>query len=149
MPAFAVKHILAEQGPLSAVMKDVRRVPYSFTSREREAKDAARGHFVFVFEVRNEGGRPSYWLGYKYRAHEAFSLAGGARYKGEFRFKNSATPGVPADGVYFDDPVLVPHPGVVEWLARKQPGMAQIPASLIPELDSIIADPRNGARPFT
>lgn len=148
MPAYAVKHIVSDHGPLSDIMKDVRKTPYSYTSKEPEATHAARGGDVYVIEVRAENGGRTYALGYMYRAQEKFSLAGGGRWKGEFKFKNSAVPGAGAHGVYFDSPVLIEHGALREWLASKQPGMAQIPSHLVPALDTLIADPFNGAKRF-
>jgi hypothetical protein len=46
MSAYAVKHIEENRGPLASIMKDVKKQPYSLTSKEPEAKDAARGNFV-------------------------------------------------------------------------------------------------------
>jgi hypothetical protein len=39
--AYAVKHMAQEHGPLATTMKDVRRAPFSFTSNEPEASEAA------------------------------------------------------------------------------------------------------------
>ena len=148
MPAYAVKHVVADLGPLSRQMKDIRRTPYSLTSKEPEASDAARGGYIYVVEVRGDTAGRSFALGYMYRADEKFTLAGGGLWKGGFKFKNSATPTLPAAGAYFDTPVVIDDPGLREWLSRKQPAMSEIPAELVPALQRLISEPTNGAKPF-
>ena len=61
MASFAVKHIVEEQGPL--VLKAVRKQPYSLTSKEHEARLAARGRNVYVIEVIVELTQRIYRLG--------------------------------------------------------------------------------------
>ena len=69
LSAYAVKHIAHDHGPLASMMRDVRRGPFSFTSNEPEASDAALGNDIYVIEVRGEAKGPrSFWLGYKDRA---------------------------------------------------------------------------------
>ena len=41
MAAFAVKHVAKDQGPLTSIMKVVRKAPYSYTSKEPEATKIA------------------------------------------------------------------------------------------------------------
>jgi hypothetical protein len=148
VPAYAVKHLVSEHGPLARIMKDVKKTPYSFTSREPEASDAATGRYIYVIEVRLEKGVPTYWLGYKYRAHEKVRPAGGSPWKGGFKYKNSARWGEPATGVYFEEPIHIADPGLCEWLAEKQPGMAEIPEHLQPALDARIESAADTARSF-
>jgi hypothetical protein len=148
MAAYVVKHLVAKHGPLSKSMKEVKKTPYSYTSKEPEASDAARGADVYVVEVHVEKSKRTYWLGYKYRAHEKVAPAGGGLWKGEFKFKNSASWGVPAVGVYFEPPVRIDDHAACEWLAEKQPGMAAAPATVVSALQSLIVNPTNGARPF-
>lgn len=149
MSAFAVKHVVADHGLLAKTMKDVRKTPYSFTSKEPEASAAARGGDVYVIEVVSEAGTRSYALGYKYRAYERYAKPGGALWKDEFKFKNSAVPGEPAVGVYFDTPVLISDPALREWLATKLPAMAEIPAHLVAALELLVAEPANNAKQFS
>lgn len=139
MPAYAVKHLVADHGPLSKIMKDVKRTPYSYTSKKPEATDAARGSDVYVIQVEARGSTRSYSLGYKYRATESYTLAGGGLWNGEFKFKNSATPGVGAIGFYFDPPLPINNVTVRQWLAGKQPGMAEIPVAVLNELEALAA----------
>ena len=129
-------------------MKDVKRTPYSFTSKEPEASEAATGRFIYVFEVRVDKGVRTYWLGYKYRAYEKVRPAGGSLWKDEFKYKNSARWGEPATGVYFDESIEIEDVEVCEWLAAKQPGMAEIPQHLVAALETQIESAGNAARPF-
>lgn len=147
MPSYAVKHLIADHGPLSKVMKEIRKTPYSYTSKEPEATDASRGSDIYVFEVHVQGSTRMYALGYRYRATEKFSLAGGL-WKNEFKFKNSATPGTAVVGYYFDIPLILPNGIVHSWLAGKQPGMAEMPENVILEVERLAATPSSGARFF-
>ena len=139
MPAYAVKHLVADHGPLSKIMKDVKSTPYSYTSKKAEAIDAARGSDVYVIQVDVLGSKRSYSLGYKYRATERYRRAGGGLWEDEFEFKNSATPGVRAIGFYFDPPLPIDNATVRQWLAGKQPGMAKIPVAVLEELEALAA----------
>ncbi|OYW35721.1 MAG: hypothetical protein B7Z35_14550 [Hydrogenophilales bacterium 12-61-10] len=134
MPAFAVKHLAYERGPLIKIMKRVKAQPYSFTSKEPEASNAI-GHYVFVIEVRKERGETTYWLGYKYRACDKVKPAGGGLWDSEFKFKNIASQ--PPDGAYFENPVQITDHRICNWLTTKQPGMAEIPPTLVPVLDEL------------
>ncbi|MBS0345928.1 MAG: hypothetical protein JSR69_05645 [Proteobacteria bacterium] len=148
MPAFAVKHIEKNQGPLSSIMSEIKKTPYSYTSKYREASIASKGNFIYVIEVRAEKSGRSYWLGYKYKAFESFQCAGGALWKGEFKYKNSARPMSTAEGQYFNVPVRLFDVNLCVWLSSKQPGMAEIPSYLISALEGVLNDPANGAQPF-
>jgi hypothetical protein len=148
VPAYAVKHLVDEWGPRSSTMKKVKKTPYSFTSKEPEATDAASGNFVYVIEVRMEKGARTYWLGYKYQAYEKVRPAGGGLWEGKFKFKNSAKFAEPATGRYFDGPVRLADAALCEWLGAKQPAMAEIPAELVAMIDAPFANPANEARSF-
>lgn len=129
-------------------MSEVKKTPYSFTSKESEASEAAAGRFVYVIEVRVAKEARTYWLGYKYRAHEKVRPAGGSLWKGEFKYKNSARWGEPATGVYFDESIQIKDIELCEWLAAKQPGMAEIPEPLVVALDAQIKRAGSLARSF-
>ena len=111
MTAFAVKHIAGDLGPISKVMKQVKKAPYSYASNEPEATNAALGNDIYVFEVRAESkGLYSYWLGYKFRAFEKYPPAGGGKWLEKFKFKNAAKACEQAEGSYFDAPVEIVVP---------------------------------------
>ena len=149
MPAFAVKHIVGDLGPLSKVMKLVKKAPYAYTSNEPEATNAALGNDIYVIEVRAEPkGSRSYWLGYKFRAFEKYPPAGGGKWLEQFKFKNAARPCQQAEGSYFDAPIEIAESALTAWLREKQPGMVEIPAEFVPLLDSLLGDPANNARAF-
>lgn len=147
MPAYVVKHLVSKHGPLSGIMKEVKETPHSFTSKELEATAAANSGDVYVVEVRSSNSKRGYALGYRYQAQEKFGLAGGL-WRGEFKFKVSATPGLPASGVYFDEPIRIEDENIIDWLSSKQPGMEEIPSHLVFELENIFANPANGAKRF-
>jgi hypothetical protein len=150
MPAYAVKYIALDQGPLAATMKDVRRAPFSFTSNEPEASEAALGNDVYVIEVRTEAkGARSYWLGYKYRAYEKYPPAGNGLWRERFKFKNAGRAGERGEGFYFDVPIAITDPVVSAWLREKPPGMAQMPEELIAGVEALANNPDNGAKRYT
>jgi hypothetical protein len=123
-------------------MKRVKAQPYSLTSKEPEASDAV-GNYVFVIEVRRVAGATSYWLGYKYRVADKVRPAGGGQWDGEFDFKNIGQ--YPPEGLYLDPPVQIADRSICDWLSTKQPGMAEIPSSLVAGLDALLL---HGGRTF-
>jgi len=149
MTAFAVKHVVGDLGPLSKVMRQVKKAPYSYTSNEPEATNAALGNYIYVIEVRAEPkGSRSFWLGYRFKAFEKYPPAGGGKWLEQFKFKNAARPCEQADGSYFDNPIEITELHLTAWLREKQPSMAEIPAELVPTLDGLLDDPANNARAF-
>lgn len=149
MSAYAVKHLVQDHGPLAAMMRDVRRAPFSFTSNEPEASEAALGNDIYVIEVRAEAkGARSFWLGYKYRAYEKYPPAGNGLWRERFKFKNAGRAGERAEGFYFDVPIEITDPVVGAWLREKTPGMAQMPAEFIAGVEALAANPGNGAKYF-
>lgn len=148
MPAYAVKHLASEQGPLLANLKAIRQAPHSYTSREAEATDAALGNDVYVIEIRREGAQRSCWLGYKYQAKERFRPAGGGLWKDKFKFKNAAAPGDVAVGAYFETLPQITDTAFCEWLHGQTHGMAAIPEAHAAMLDALIEDQGNGAKRF-
>lgn len=149
MAAYAVKHVAQDHGPLAGIMKVVRKAPYSYTSKEPEASQAAFGGDIYVFEVRDETKRNrSFWLGYKFRAYEKHMRAGGALWPGDFKFKNAGRPVTIAEGAYFDTPVEITDPLVMNWLRTKPPAMTEIPAHLVLALESVLKNPEHGAKAF-
>lgn len=129
-------------------MKKVRANPYSYTSKEPEASEAALGNYIYVIEVLVEKAHRNYALGYKYRANKKYMRAGGGVWEGGFKFKNSATPCESAAGVYFEAPVSIEDAALCKWLATKQLGMAEIPVHLIEALERLISEPANDAIRF-
>ncbi len=148
MRAFVVKHIVEEQGPLLANIKVIKQSPYSYTSKEPEASDAADGNEVYVVEVRREGSQRTYWFGYKYEANEKLRPAGGGLWKGRFKFKNSAKPATSARGAYFETLPQITDAALCEWLRSQTLGMAELPSSLRGALEAVIANPSNDAKRF-
>jgi hypothetical protein len=142
-----VKHIVEDQGPLLANLKTIRKLPHSYTSREPEASEAAAGGDVYVVEVRKEKAVRTYWLGYKYQAKEKYAPAGGGVWKGGFRFRNSATPGDRADGVYFEVLPQITDAALCQWLSTQNP-MAAIPQEQIDQLEAMIGHHADAAREY-
>ncbi|MBB3048958.1 hypothetical protein FHR99_003232 [Litorivivens lipolytica] len=148
MKAFAVKHLAYEHGPLSKILPEVEKQPYSLTSKQHEANEAAQGNFVYVIEVVREDGSTIYRLGYKYRSTDVHKRAGGALWEGVFIYKNTVRYGEASDGMYFDSPVEITDSEFYDWFRGETLGMTHIPDDLVGVLDAIFADPKNHAKPF-
>ena len=149
MSAYAVKHMAHDHGPLATTMKDVRRAPFSFTSNEPEASEAALGNDIYVIEVRGEAkGARSFWLGYKYRAYEKYPPAGNGLWRERFKYKNAGRAGERGEGFYFDVPIAITDPLVSAWLRDKPPGMALMPEEFVAGVEALASDPSNGAKRF-
>lgn len=147
MASFAVKHIVKEQGPLISILKAVRKQPYSLTSKEHEARLAAQGRNVYVIEVLVELTQRIYLLGYRYRAWECYEGAGGALWKGRFKFKNAAKSSL-SEGIYFDRPIVIVDADFNEWYKGETLGMTEIPEKHVAVLERLIDDPANNALTF-
>lgn len=147
MASFAVKHIVEEQGPVVSILKAIRKQPYSLTSKEHEARLAARGRNVYVIEVIVELKQRIYRLAYRYRAWECYERAGGALWEGRFKFKNAAKPSL-SEGIFFDCPIVIADPYFNEWYKGETLGMTEIPEKHVVVLERLIADPANNALPF-
>jgi hypothetical protein len=147
LAAFAVKHIVEEQGPLVAILKTVLKQRYSLTSKKHEAF-AALGCTIYVVEVVVESRQRVYRLGYSYRAYECYEGAGGALWKGRFKFKNAAKADVTPEGVYFERPIEIDDSDFTDWYKGETRGMTEIPHKHVAMLERIIANPANRARPF-
>jgi len=148
MTAYAVKHIAEDRGPIASIMKNVKKQPYSYTSKPEKAEGAARGRFVYVIEVQRDGGTTSYHLAYKYRAREAHKAAGGSLWGGQFEYKNSVAYGFASDGLYFDSPVLITDTDFIDWYKSETFGMVEVPDHFLQVLEGVFFDPSNGAKPF-
>lgn len=148
MAAFAVKHIVKELGSLTSILKTVRKHPYSFTSKESEARLAAQGNNVYVIESDSESSTRIYRLGYRYRAHKCYELAGGLLWNDRFKFKIAAGLSAPFDGIYFEHPITIDDRTFIEWYKGETLGMTEIPEKQIKTLERIIADPANSSHPF-
>jgi hypothetical protein len=146
--SFAVKHLVEEQGKLNTSLKEFRKQPYSYTSKEYEARQAAQGNNIYVIEVIVESNQRIYRLGYRYKAQECFEKAGGELWKDRFKYKNTTKYGIPVEGAYFDNPVVIKNAGFTEWYKGESLGMAVIPSVYVDILEEIISNPANGAKKF-
>ncbi|ADE15099.1 hypothetical protein Nhal_1991 [Nitrosococcus halophilus Nc 4] len=148
MTSFAVKHIEEKHGALSSVLKNAKKQPYSLTSKEYEAHEAAKGRFVYVIEVLRVKGDTIYLLGYKYKARTVLAAPGVALWRGKFKYKNSVEYGIPSEGLYFDKPVLITDTGFIDWFKGETFGMAAIPVAHVKTLETLFKDPSNYAKKF-
>ena len=122
MTAFAVKHFVGDLGPLSRVMKQVKKAPYSYASNEPEATNAALGNDIYVFEVRAEpkGLRARTGLATSSGPLRSTLPLGEAKWLEQFKFKNAARACEQAEGCYFDAPIEIVEPRLGAWLGEKR-----------------------------
>ena len=135
--AYAIKHLEKEYGPLANLIKKIKKQPFSLTSKKAAAEDAATGKFIYVIEVLRDKSITSYRLGYKYKATECFTAAGGALWEGTFKYKNTVKYGAASEGKYFEKPILITDPKFIEWYKAETYGMARIPDECIDTLEDI------------
>lgn len=153
LPSYAVKHQVSKDNPsLSSNIATIRVTPYSYTSN-LEGKLAAKGEYIYVIETRyNKKTKTTYWLGYKYRAFNAEERLGGLKWnptgKKEFKYKNTAKIGSPAQGFYFKEPVEIKDSMFINWYLEATWGMLEIKAEFIPVLDKLFEDPSNDAQEY-
>ena len=148
MRTYVVKHIEEDLGPLSTKMKEIKPQPYSYTSKLKKAESATmRRCFVYVVEVRRDHGT-QHFLGYKYRAREYHRAAGGKKWGGHFDFKLSISYGIPSEGLYFDNPVLISDPGFNDWYQEQAVEMVEMPPEYESVLENMFSDPTHGAKAF-
>jgi len=146
--AYAVKHVYEERGSLVRAIQDFNNIPHSYTSKKKEAEDAARGNAIYVIEVSKDKLKTIYRLGYKFISTNKCERAGGALWEGVWKYKNTVVYPNPVNGCFFDSPVLIDSPKLDEWLRGKARGMLLIPEDLIDELEKIILNPINMAKQF-
>jgi hypothetical protein len=137
LSAYAVKHIEKDYGPLVNLLPKFKKQPFSLTSKKAKAEDAATGKFIYVIEVLRHKSITSYKLGYKYKATEYFTAAGGALWEGTFKYKNAVKYGTASEGKYFEEPMLITAPQFIEWYKTETRGMAYIPDECIEILEEI------------
>lgn len=131
--AFAVKHLAYHRGPLASIMKQIIEQPYALTSKRPEARRSI-GKYVYVIEVRREQFKATYWLGYSFLVSDVVRPAGGGLWDDEFELKLISS--YPAKGKFLEPQIQITAPLACEWLTTKQPGMAQIPSSVVPLIDA-------------
>lgn len=149
MTAFAVKHIVKNRDLLISILPEVRKQPYSLTNKRKTANSAAAGCDVYVIEVEYASSGPIYRLGYCYKAYKCDEAPSSKLWTGEFKYKNAAELGVPAQGFYFEHTVIITDLNFIDWYKGAKFGMTEIPERHVNVLKQIIADPANGAHPFT
>ncbi|MDD5462011.1 MAG: hypothetical protein PHG00_10350 [Methylococcales bacterium] len=148
MTAYAVKHVYEERGSLVRAIQDFNNIPHSYTSKKKEAEDAARGNAIYVIEVSKEKGMTIYKLGYKFISTEVFKKAGNALWLDRYKYKNTVSYSKSVIGCYFGLPVLIDSPEFNEWFKGETYGMTKIPENLIDELEKLILNPINMAKQF-
>ena len=141
--------IYDERGTLVKSIKGFKGTPHSYTSKKKEANDAAKGRAIYVIEVLREKGNTKYRLGYKFISTEVFKKAGDAYWLDRYEFKNTVSYSKPVMGCYFEEPILIDSTEFNEWFKTRTFGMSKIPENLVDELEKTIANPLHMAKQFT
>ena len=146
MTAFAVKHIARNRGPLVNRLSTYSCEPCSFTSKNQESCEAAKGNIIYVIEVRLISRRTTYWLGYKYVARKQVTHPLPGKWDGRFTYMNKSAAPPFAEGMYFDSPVQITNAKFCKWYARESFGMVELPSLLCAPLEEMFLAPGSGAR---
>ena len=143
--AFLVKHNPAKHGPLSSHLSSYKTSPESLTNLGGFSKQAAEGNVIYVVENRPQSKKITYWLGYKFVSTASIEYTPPDKWEKEFKFKNVSTPPIPANGTYFETPVLITNSRLKDWLKGCQ-GMTKIPDDCVKLLDAVFTSAGSDAK---
>jgi hypothetical protein len=127
MSSYIVRHLPEEQGPVISIYSEVRKVPFSYTSKKNEAKLASEGSYVYVIEREKVGRKIIYKLAYRYKCTECFRKAGG-KWLGKFDYKNTVEYEKDGELKLLDPPSVITDSDFIRWYKTKTLGMCEIPA---------------------
>lgn len=128
MSSYIVMHLSEEQGPVTSIYKDVKKVPFSYTSKKKEAELASEGAYIYVIGKEKLGRRNVFKLAYRYKCSEHFRKAGG-KWLGKFDYKNTVEYEKDGELQLLDPPVAITDPEFIKWYKTKSSGMCEIPAN--------------------
>ncbi|NQZ82173.1 MAG: hypothetical protein HRT52_14265 [Colwellia sp.] len=126
MSSYIVGHLSEEQGPVTSIYKEVRKVPFSYTSKKNEAELASEGSYVYVIEKEKVGNRNVFKLAYSYKCTECFRKAGG-KWLGKFDYKNTVKYEEDGELKLLDPPLAITDSDFISWYKTKALGMRVIP----------------------
>ena len=126
MSSYIVGHLPEDQGPVTSIYKEVRKVPFSYTSKKNEAELAAEGSYVYVIEKEKVGKRNVFKLAYSYKCTECFRKAGG-KWLGIFDYKNTVKYEEDGELKLLDPPLAITDSDFISWYKTKALGMRVIP----------------------
>ena len=127
MSSYIVRHIPEDQGPVTSLYAEIRKVPFSYTNKKKEAELAAEGSNIYVVEREKQGRKNIYQLAYRYKCTECFRKAGG-KWLGKFDYKNTVEYEKNGELELLDPPLVITDPDFIKWYKTKNFGMCEIPA---------------------
>ncbi len=138
MSSYTVRHLPEEQGAVTSIYKEVRKVPFSYTTKKNEAEQASEGSYIYVIEREKVGRKIFFKLAYGYRCTECFKKAGG-KWLGKFDYKNTVEYEKDGDLQLLDPPQAITDPDFIKWYKTKNSGMCEIPAEQESVLKAMLA----------
>lgn len=126
MSSYIVGHLPEDQGPVTSIYKEVRKVPFSYTSKKNEAELAAEGSTIYVIVKEKVGRKNVFKLAYSYKCTELYRKAGG-KWLGKFDFKNTVKYETDSELKLLDPPLEITDPDFITWYKAKALGMRVIP----------------------
>ena len=131
--AFLVKHNARDSEPLANRFYIYRTTPQSLTNRRRISNIAAEGNWIYVVETVNSNP-VVYRLGYKFLSTFSERHPTGGKWEDKYCCRNISS--TPAEGQYFEDPILITDKDLHAFVRTKQ-GMVNIPAEYAALFDAI------------
>ena len=128
MSSFAVRHLPEDIGAVTSIYKDVRKTPFSYTSKKHEAEMASKGVFIYVIEREKSGRNIVYKLAYCYKCSEIFKKTGGSKWLDQFDFKNTVEYGKDSELRLLDPPKVITDSDFISWYKTKTLGMCELPS---------------------
>lgn len=127
MSSYIVRHLPEDLGDVVSLYKNVKKSPFSYTSKENESYLATKNEFIYVVERRIEDKDVFYYLAYRYRCSERFKKAGREKWLDQFEYKNTVKYGNDPELVLIDPPVLIEDSSFCSWYKKKTLGMCELP----------------------
>lgn len=138
MSSYIVRHLPEDLGDVVSLYKDIRKVPFSFTSKESESKLATKDEFIYVVERRIEDKEVCYYFAYRYRCSERFKKAGREKWLDQFKYKNSVKYGSDPELTLLEPPVLIEDKAFCSWYKKKTLGMCELPFEYESKLKALL-----------
>jgi hypothetical protein len=138
MSSYVVRHLPEDLGDVTTVFKQIKKVPFSYTSKNHEAEMASHGEFIYVVQREKVGREVVYKLAYRYRCTAVHRMAGSGKWLDIFEFKNTVEYGEDGQLKLLDPPEVITDDAFNIWYKTKTLGMCELPEPQEEILKSIL-----------
>ena len=143
MDAYVVKILEYERlGRYAELMRKFKKArPHTYTSKQKEATNAAKDNIIYAIVVEHEKGKTIYKFGYKFVSTNFYESPGGSsKWEGEWQYKNTVTYPNSVFGGFIYPPKLITLSKFDIWLrGLGRDGMTLIPVEFLRELEEMTA----------